>query len=225
MKCGYTHSDKQCPAMGKKCRFCHKLNHFSKMCLLRKGQKKRHRKGIHSFNDYDSSSSDNTDYDSYSSDNTDYDYDYEDIVYVKMLSEEIDIHRLSDDWTIKSIIYDNEIQMQIDTGARCNVISQNVLKQMKIKTALKKTDSKLRSYSGQTIKPLGSIKLPCYFNNNIYEIEFQAIEQNASTILGSETCQKIELIRRMYNVEKSVENTDNSELVTFKMNIRIYFME
>ena len=115
-------SDKQCPAMGKKCRFCHKLNHFSKMCLLRKGQKKRHRKGIHSLDDYYSSSSDNTDYD--------YDrYDYEDIVYVKMLSEEKDIHRLSDDWTIKSIIYDNEIQMQIDTGARCNVIIQNVLKQ------------------------------------------------------------------------------------------------
>ena len=215
MKCGYTHSDKQCPAMGKKCRFCHKLNHFSKMCLLRKGQKKRHRKGIHSLNDYDSSSSDNTEYDSYSSDNTDYDYDrydYEDNVYVKMLSEEKDIHKLSDDWTIKSIIYDNEIQMQIDTGARCNVISQNVLKQMKIKTALKKTESKLRSYSGHTIKPLGSKKLPCYFNNNIYEIEFQVIEQNATTILGSETCQKIGLIRRMYNVEKSVENMDNSDI-------------
>ena len=205
MKCGYTHSDKQFPAMGKKCRFCHKLNHFSKMCLLRKGQKKKHRKGIHSLNDYDSSSSDNTDYD--------YDrYDYEDNVYVKMLSEEKDIHRLSDDWTIKSIIYDNEIQMQIDTGARCNVISQNVLKQMKIKTALKKTESKLRSYSGHTIKRLGSIKLPCYFNNNIYEIEFQVIEQNATTILGSETCQRIGLIRRMYSVEKSVESMDNSDI-------------
>ena len=87
MKCGYTHSGKQCPAMGKKCRSCQKLNHFSKMCLLRKGQKKSHRKGIHSLDDCDSSSSDNTDYDSYSSDNTDYDYDsydYEDIVYVKM---------------------------------------------------------------------------------------------------------------------------------------------
>ena len=147
MKCGYTHSDKQCPAMGKKCRFCHKLNHLSKICLLRKGQMKRHRKGIHSLDDYDSYSSDNIDYDSYSSDNTDYNYDrydYEDIVYVKMLSEEKDIHRLSDDWTIKSIIYDNEIQMQIDTGARCNVINQNVLKQMKIKISLKKTESKLR---------------------------------------------------------------------------------
>ena len=110
MKCGYTRSDKQCPAMSKKCRFCHRMNPFSKMCLLRKGQKKRHRKGIHSLDDYDS----------YSSDNTDYDYDTYDYEYClcKMLSEEKDIHRLSDDWTIKSIIYDNEIQMQIDTGAR-----------------------------------------------------------------------------------------------------------
>ena len=96
MKCGYTHSDKQCPAIGKKCRFCHKLNHFSKMFLLRKGQKKRHQKGIYSLDDYDSYSSDNTDYDSYSSDTTDYDsyssdstdydydrYDYDGIVYVK----------------------------------------------------------------------------------------------------------------------------------------------
>ena len=213
MKCGYTHSDKQCLAMGKKCRSCHKLNHFSKMRLLRKGQKKSHRKGIHSLDDCDSSSSDNADYDSYNSDNTDYDYDsydYKDIVYVKMLTEENDIHRLSDDWTIKSIIYDDEIQMQIDTGARYNVISQNVLKQMKIKTALKKTES--RSYSGHTTKPLRSIKLPCYFNNNIYEIEFQVIEQNATTILGSQTCQKIGLIQVIYNVEKSVENTENRDI-------------
>ena len=102
--------------------------------------------------------------------------------------------------------------MQIDTDVRCNVISQDVLKQMKIKTALKKTESKLRSYSGHTIKPLGSIKLPCYFNNNICEIEFQVVAQNATTILGSETCQKFGLIQRMYNVEKSVENTDNSDI-------------
>ena len=38
------------------------------------------------------------------------------------------------------------------------------------------------------------------------------IEQNATTILGSETCQKIGLIQRMYNVENSVENTDNSDI-------------
>ena len=51
------------------------------------------------------------------------DYNYDRYDYVKLLSEEKVIRRLSDDWTIKSIIYYNEIQMQIDTGARCNVIS------------------------------------------------------------------------------------------------------
>ena len=102
--------------------------------------------------------------------------------------------------------------MQIDTGARCNVISQNILKQMKIKTALKKAESKLRSYSGHTIKPIGSIRLPCYFNNNIYEIEFQVIEQSAPTILGSETFQKVGLVQRMYNLDNPVDNVDSSDI-------------
>ena len=62
------------------------------MYLLRKGQNKKHPKGIHSLEDYNFRSK----------------YDYEYIVYVKMLSEEKYIHRLSGDWTIKSIVYDND---------------------------------------------------------------------------------------------------------------------
>ena len=204
MKCGYNHAEKPCPALGKKCRYCRKMNHFSKMCLARKRKHDRQRKGINSLEDYDN--------DSTSSDYSDYDSCDSDLVYVKMLSDEQEINRISDDWTVKSIIYDNEILMQIDTGARCNVISQNVLKQMKIKTALKKTESKLRSYSGHTIKPIGSIRLPCYFNNNIYEIEFQVIEQSAPTILGSETCQKVGLVQRMYNLDNPVDNVDSSDI-------------
>ena len=206
MKCGYNHAERPCPANGKKCRFCRKMNHFSKMCLMRKQKRDRQRKGVNSLEDYenDSTSSDYSDYDSCDSD----------LVYVKMLSDEHEINRISDDWTVKSIIYDNEISMQIDTGARCNVISQNVLKQMKIKTALKKTESKLKSYSGHTIKPIGSIRLPCYFNNNIYDIDFQVIEQAAPTILGSETCQKSGLVQRMYKLDNPVENVDNSDIKT-----------
>ena len=204
MKCGYNHAEKPCPAMGKKCRYCKKLNHFSKMCLARKQKHVRQRKGVNSLEDYE--------HDSSSSDYSDYDSCDNDLVYVKMLSDEHEINSISDDWTVKSIIFDNEISMQIDTGARCNVISQNVLRQMKIKTALKKTDSKLKSYSGHIIKPIGSIRLPCYFNSNIFEIEFQVIDQKAPTILGSETCQKVGLVKRMYNLENPIENIDNSDI-------------
>lgn len=105
--------------------------------LSKKRKHDRQRKGVNSLEDYDN--------DSTGSDYSDYDSCDSDLLYVKMLSDEKEINRISDDWTVKSIVYDNEILMQIDTDAGCNVTSQNVLKQMKIKTALKKTELKLRS--------------------------------------------------------------------------------
>lgn len=36
MICGYNHAEKPSPALGKKCRYCRKMNHFSQMCLARK---------------------------------------------------------------------------------------------------------------------------------------------------------------------------------------------
>ena len=102
--------------------------------------------------------------------------------------------------------------MQIDTGARCNVISQSVLQKLKVKTALKKTQSKLRSYSGHSFGEIGSVKLPCKFRNDIFDIEFQVTEQKAPTILGSETSQQVGLIQRMFKLDNPVENIDNSDI-------------
>jgi len=31
--CGYDKTHKECPAMGQQCRYCKKMNHFSKFCL------------------------------------------------------------------------------------------------------------------------------------------------------------------------------------------------
>ena len=122
---------------GKKCRFCSKMNHLSKMCLMRKQKHDRQRKGVNSLEDYenDSTSSDYSDYDSCDSD----------LVHAKMLSDEHEINRISDDWNVKRIIYDNEILMQIGTSARCNVISQNVLKQMKNQKSFEKDRIKIES--------------------------------------------------------------------------------
>ena len=116
---------KQCPAQGKECNFCHKMNHFAKMCLSRKGKYKGQPKGVNQLDDYGYTSSDETDDDMF----------YEDELYVSMLFDEMEVH---------SSIFYQDISMQIDTGARCNVISQSVLQKLKVKTALKKTQSKLR---------------------------------------------------------------------------------
>ena len=77
----------------KKCRFCHKMNHFSKMCLMRKQKRYRQLKGVNSLEDYEN--------DSASSDYSDYDSCDRDLVYFKMFSDEHEINRISDDWTVK----------------------------------------------------------------------------------------------------------------------------
>ena len=202
-KCGYDHTENQrCPAQGKECSFCHKMNHFAKMCLSRKGKYKGQQKGVNRLDDYGYTSSDETDDDRF----------YDDELYVSMLFDEMEVNKISDEWIVHSSIFEQDIPMQIDTGAKCNVISQSVLQKLKVKTALKKTQSKLRSYSGHSIKPIGSVKLPCKFRNDIFDIEFQVIEQKAPTILGSETSQQVGLIQRMFKLDNPVENIDNSDI-------------
>ena len=39
-RCGYQHDHGKCPAQGKKCSKCHKLNHFGSCCLSKNPDKK-----------------------------------------------------------------------------------------------------------------------------------------------------------------------------------------
>ena len=63
------------------------------------------------------------------------------------------------------------------------------------------------------------MKLPCKFRNDIFDIEFQVIEQKAPTILGSETSQQVRLIQRMFKLDNPVENIDNSDIQRDYLNV------
>ena len=46
--CGGTHEKKNCPAFGKECLYCHKRNHWAKVCLMRKKDERPKPKTVHS---------------------------------------------------------------------------------------------------------------------------------------------------------------------------------
>ena len=70
------------------------------------------------------------------------------------------VNPLNDDWVINSKINDKTVNFQIDTGAKCNVMSQNAFHSFWFKTALKPTSTKLTSFSGHKLKPIGIVQLP-----------------------------------------------------------------
>ncbi|XP_060083295.1 uncharacterized protein LOC132562561 [Ylistrum balloti] len=198
-KCGYEHKFKgaTCPAYGKKCNLCKKMNHFASQCRSEKPKynKKNSKMLVQVVENYltDDSTSDARETD----------------LYVGM-ENDLPVNRLNDDWTVCCIVNNKTLRTQVDTGARCNVISQQTLKSLQVKTPLEKSEAMLRSYSGHAIKSIGTVKLQCNFkDNNNHVIQFQVIEKTAPTIIGAESAMSIGLVKRLFGLNRSSTNNDS----------------
>ena len=165
-KCGYEHAKLQCPAYGKRCSKCKRFNHFQKMCKtptsISYKSKKKH---VRTVND-SSDSSDNE-------------------LYAGMINDlpMNSVNSLNDEWSVNSKINDRSINFQIDTGARCNVMSQDNFRSLGIKTALKPTSTKLTSFSGHKLKPTGIVQLPCKIQGNTFDIDFYIVDSSVPSFL------------------------------------------
>ena len=95
-----------------------------------------------------------------SSDSTDYEL-YAGMIHDLPLNS---VNPLNDEWVVNSEINDKTVNFQIDTGARCNVMSQDTFHSFGIKTALKPTSTKLTSFSGHKLKPILIVQLWCKKN-------------------------------------------------------------
>ena len=170
-KCGYEHGKLQCPAYGKRCSRCKRFNHFQKMCKTPlSSSSKSKKKRVNAVED-SSESSDNE-------------------LYAGMINDLPlnSVNPLNDEWTVNSKINDKSVNFQIDTGARCNVMSQDTFRSFGIKTALKPTSTKLTSFSGHKLKPAGMVQLPCKIQGNNFDIDFYVVDSSVPSVLGGSTC-------------------------------------
>lgn len=117
------------------------------------------------------------------------------------------INAINSNWKIDCRIENKDTVVLADTGAKCNVISKRLLKGMNVKPKLKESSVVLRTFSGHTIKPLGSVILNCTIKNQTYRCKFQVVQDRKPTILGGDTCEKMGLIKKCFSV-KSKENSD-----------------
>ena len=183
-KCGYEHGKLQCPAYGKRCSKCKRFNHFQKMCRTPQPNSYRiKKKHVHVVED----SSDSSDYELYAG-----------MIHDLPLNS---VNPLNDEWVVNSKINDKTVNFQIDTGARCNVMSQDIFRSFGIKTALKPTSTKLTSFSGHKLKPIGIVQLPCKIQGNNFDIDFYIVDSSVPSVLGGSTCRETGLIQRLYNIQ------------------------
>ncbi|XP_069128777.1 uncharacterized protein [Argopecten irradians] len=178
-RCRYSKKHKVCPAIGQTCKKCKLNDHFAKKC----GSKKKKINMINVQKSEDSS---------------------EDELYVGSIKRD---HTEVTEWTQTINVEDGEINFQLDTGAACNVLSYQNVKDLNKLSDLKSTSVPLRSYSGHKMIPKGVVTLDCKYKGTQYNTVFQVVDStNIKPILGAKACEKMGLVARMYRIEQTYKN-------------------
>ena len=105
----------------------------------------------------------------------------------------------SKEWNIHLNIDRRRVKFKVDTGAQCNVISEELFNTLEgnqgNKTMLKSSKVTLTSFSGHKIKPVGQCTLLCEYKNKYHNIHFQVVKgKKIAEIIGLTTCAALSLI-------------------------------
>ena len=174
-RCGYQHDKGKCPAQGKRCAKCQKLNHFASVCQ----SKITVRKGIHYVEEAEDS-------------------DEELLVGCITSVNVVDMGEWYEDLRIES----KTVKFQLDTGAKANVISDKVVQDLDIECHYEKTLVKLKPYSGHQIPTKGVVTLPCEYKGQVLHVKFHVIEIEAPSVLSAQTCKEMGLLARIHSLQQ-----------------------
>ncbi|CAB0006808.1 unnamed protein product [Nesidiocoris tenuis] len=78
------------------------------------------------------------------------------------------------------------------------------------KPMISKTNVKIRSYGGYFTKAKGEAYLNCEYKNKKKQIRFLIVDQSESPIFGADSCEKFDLIKRLYQVRVEKDEPEKS---------------
>ena len=130
--CGFTHHRSQCPALGKKCYQCGRLNHFSHMCRSKKVAT------VHHSEDEEES---------------------EEAKYVGGITKRGKDD--GSEYFTTLIMNGAQVKFKVDTGSQVNILPWDTFKQLHNKPRLNTVKTNLVSYSGDKLTVVGTCQLRC----------------------------------------------------------------
>lgn len=171
-RCGLNHKVRECPAYGKKCHGCSKLNHYKSMC------KQRIVAAIDTHTDDDDDSSE---------------------YFVGTLNNINETSSESSDsitfpWIEPIGMNGKIVESKIDTGAETDVIPLKVLKKIG-PIEVRPTSVTLRAFGGQKIKPTGMCTLLLTFNGISFKKNFAVVDLDFIPIIGLRTSIRLSIVQ------------------------------
>lgn len=169
-RCGMKHGPRECPAYGKKCKKCGKLNHFAIGCKVKKIKELTEQINVESASKESS-----------------------------FCIDQVEIANINSRWFEMIQINESNVKVKLDTGADVNVLPLNIYNKVKKSNVkLESTNMILESFGGNKIKPLGITELLCTIKNVTKKQEFVIVKADTTPLLGLYTCREFNLIKRIH---------------------------
>ncbi len=184
--CGYCgnkrHVDRfHCPAKGKVCKVCGKLNHFAKVC------RSNCEKTVHAISQEGSDQLEECD---------------------ELFIDSVTQRKQSSDMeqafvNIKIGPKQHEIKFKLDTGSSANVIPLYEYTKLDMQCTLQQTSLPLYGYGGERLVLKGKCNLKCKHKDIEMVMTFYVVDTNAPPVLGLKGCIDFGLIKMVLSVTET----------------------
>ncbi|XP_046968007.1 uncharacterized protein K02A2.6-like [Vanessa cardui] len=172
-RCGRIgHRANTCRSLHDTCYKCGRKGHLAKVCLKRRNEANQIEEQVNNKMD-------------------------EDLGEINIINGEI-----VDKYMITVNIENRNIKMEFDTGAALSSISLNDYKKLQINRKIFKTDIKLKTYTGEIIKPIGVAYVRCYYDNQRFYGKLYIINKNVDPIFGRSWMKELQVdIANLHSID------------------------
>ncbi len=177
-KCGYDASHETCPAIGSKCLFCSRKNHFAQVCRQRQ-------RAVRSLWEEAESGTQPQE--------TPEQYSYNAQMHIR------GIYALSDANDSNAFfetvyIGDKPLRCQLDTGAKVSVLPAKHLRAVGINAQIAPTNIVLTSFSNHKLVPMGKISLETRYGDTAIPIEYYVVDIDQVPVLSGSASEGLGLL-------------------------------
>ena len=181
-RCGGKHDAQSCPYKKEKCHYCKKAGHLQKVCRKKIAAEQKPA-SVNTIDDVIGT--------------------MEDIVDLYHATPSQDDRKPV---VIPMLIEGCNIPMELDTGSAVSIVSESVYLKYLRRVPLRKTTLKLRTYTGEIVKPSGMITVTVEYNEQKKELPLYVIKTQGPCLLGREWFQQIRLNWPLLNLDTSFNN-------------------
>jgi transposase InsO family protein len=107
----------------------------------------------------------------------------------------------SNDWDVVFRVNDKLLKLEIDTGAKCNILSTDSLKNLGIEHVTKNSSTIIHGVHGKQVQSLGLVTLKCTYKEMSEYVDFEVLNGvKGLNLLGRHDCVRFGLVARVNHI-------------------------